>query len=361
MGKIRVVLVDDSSLTRGLLRAFLEGDADIEIVGEARNGREAVSLARELKPNLITMDLEMPVMNGMQAIEEIMATKAVPILVVSSVADAQNAYEAVARGALEVIAKPEYDAKAAAEFVAKVKMLAGVPVITHIRPRLEGKKTAPEIRPSVASPPAPAPQGDFPASYSRIFAIASSTGGPQILALILAQLPAGFPCPVLVSQHISDGFAGGMADWLAGLCKMRVRLAQEGELILPGVIYISPSEANLAVTPSRRISLREQPLTDIYHPSCNVLLNTVAEVFGRQSIGIILTGMGKDGAEGIVNIRKAGGATLAQDEASSVIFGMNKVAIDSGSVQKILPADEIAREMMGIAGVACTHSTASQP
>ncbi len=358
MGKIRVLLVDDSSLTRGLLRAFLEDDEDIEIVGEAGNGREAVKLARELRPNLVTMDLEMPVMNGMQAIEEIMATRAVPILVVSSVANAHNAYEAVAHGALEVIAKPEYDAKAAAEFVAKVKMLAGVPVITHIRSRLKGKENSCAPLSSSAHPPLLASHENVPAGYSRIFAIASSLGGPQALSLVLAQLPADFPCPILVSQHISAGFAGGMADWLAGLCKVRVRLAQEGDLILPGVVYISPSEANLVVTSSRRITLQQQLPADIYHPSCNALLNAVAEVCGCRSIGIILTGMGRDGAEGIANIRKAGGATLAQDESSSVIFGMNKVAIDSGSVQKVLSVDAIAREMIGIAS-AC--SVASQP
>jgi len=180
MGKIRVVLVDDSSLMRGLLRTFLEEDDDIEIVGEAGNGREAVTLARELKPNLMTMDLEMPVMNGMQAIEEIMATKAVPILVVSSVADAHNAYEAVARGALEVIAKPEYEAKAAAEFVAKVKMLAGVSVITHIRSRLKGKETVCAPQSPSAQPPLLVPQDNVPVGYSRIFAIASSLGGHRL-------------------------------------------------------------------------------------------------------------------------------------------------------------------------------------
>lgn len=358
MGKIRVLLVDDSSLTRGLLRVFLEGDEDIEIVGEARNGREAIKLARELKPNLVTMDLEMPVMNGMQAIAEIMATKAVPILVVSSVANAHNAYEAIAHGALEVMAKPEYDVKAAAEFVAKVKMLVGVPVITHVRSRLNGKKSSCVPHSPPAQPSLPAPLENVPTGYSRIFAIASSLGGPQALALVLAQLPADFPCPILVSQHIAAGFAGGMVNWLAGLCKVRVRLAQEGELILPGVVYVSPSEANFVVTPSRRITLQKQLSTDIYHPSCNVLLNAVAKVYGCRSIGIILTGMGSDGAHGIATIRKAGGATLAQDEASSVIYGMNKVAIESGSVQKVLPADLIAREMIGIAS-AC--SVASQP
>jgi two-component system chemotaxis response regulator CheB len=350
MKKIRVVVADDSSLARDLLRTFLESDEEIEIVGEARNGHEAVELARALKPDVITMDLEMPVMNGMQAIEEIMSSKAAPILVVSSVADARNAYEAVARGALEVIGKPEYDASAAAEFVARVKMLAKVPVITHLRSRSGGR---PPAASGAAAEPGPLPAADASrGGIARVFAIASSTGGPQALALILAQLPAGFPCPVLISQHISDGFAAGMAAWLGGLCKLPVRLGSEGELIAPGVVYLSPSETHLTVTPSRRLALRERQPGEVYRPSCNALLESVAEVFGRQAVGIILTGMGSDGARGIEAIRRAGGATLAQDEASSVIFGMNKVAVDGGHVQQVLPASGMAGEMCRIAGVA---------
>lgn len=350
MTKIRVLLVDDSKLARGLLRSFLESDPDIEVVGEAGDGQEAIELARELKPNLITMDLEMPVMGGVQAIEEIMATKAVPILVVSGVADAHNAYAAVSHGALEVIGKPECDAQSAADFVAKVKLLAGVPVITHLRARLRDTSTSrPDIPPPAQIAAPAAPDGD--GGYRRVFAIASSTGGPQALALILASLPANFPSPVLISQHIYDGFAEGMVAWLGGLCKLPVRLGREGEPIAPGVVYISPSESNMAATPSRRIALRERGARDIYHPVCNVLLESAAEVFRQQAVGIILTGMGSDGAVGIAAVRMAGGSTVAQDEASSVIFGMNKVAIDNGNVQQVLPLSGIAAEMCRLAGV----------
>lgn len=372
MAKIRVVLTDDSSLARELLRSFLESDGGIEVVGEARDGAEAVRLAVELKPDLMTMDLEMPVMGGMEAISEIMATRAIPILVVSSVNDAKNAYAAVARGALDAMNKPEFDSASGAEFVAKVKMLSQVRVITHIRSRFSVGAGSPAINattevnvgnrgqgrsygevvgihePSGSVPPMAAP----PPDNQRLFAIASSTGGPQALALILGSLPANFPCPVLISQHISDGFAPGMAQWLAGLCKLPVRLAREGEMVMPGTIHISPSEANLAVMPSRRITLAPRLPNEIYHPSCDVLLDSVAAVYGRQGIGIILTGMGSDGARGIEKIRQAGGATLAQDEASSVIFGMNKVAIDRGGVQQVLPAGEIPQAMCRLAGLA---------
>ena len=350
MAKIRVVLTDDSSLARELLRSFLESDGDIEIVGEAANGAEAVRLAGELKPDLVTMDLEMPVMGGMDAIGEIMAAHAVPILVVSSVADAKNACAAVALGALDAISKPELDVVAAAGFVAKVKMLAKIPVITHLRLRTSAK-TLPEVAHPL--PPAVPPASLAPPSVdtSRLFAIASSTGGPQALALILGSLPAAFPCAILISQHIADGFAPGMAEWLAGVCKLPVRLAREGETAMAGTVYVSPSEANLAVTPSRRMTLVPRLAGEIYHPTCDVLLASVAAVYGRQGVGIILTGMGSDGAAGMNKIRQAGGATLAQDEASSVIFGMNKVAIERGGVQLVLPASEIPQTMCRLAGL----------
>lgn len=357
MAKIRVVLTDDSSLTRDMLRNLLENDGDIEVIGEARNGAEAVRLAVELNPDLITMDLEMPVMNGMDAIGEIMATRAVPILVVSSTADAQQACAAVAYGALDAISKPTFDADAGAALAAKVKMLANIRVITHIRSRFSGKSTAP-VSAAVAGKTAYAerPDGSTPPlsavnKLSRVFAIVSSTGGPQALAMILGQLPANFPCPLLISQHIADGFAAGMAQWLATICKLPVRLAQHGEPLLAGTAYVSPSEANLTVTPAHRIALARRLAGEIYRPTGDVLLASVAAVYGRHSVGIILTGMGSDGAAGIEKIRRAGGITLAQDEASSVIYGMNKVAIERGGVQQVLPADQIPDAMCRLANL----------
>jgi len=337
MAKIRVLVADDSALARGLLRDFLESDGDIEVVGEAVNGAQAVRLALELKPDLVTMDIEMPVMGGMEAISEIMATHAVPILVVSSTANAQQACAAVARGALDAISKPKLDPTTRAAFIAKVKMLARIKVITHIRSR----------RISAVAPVASVATN----SNSRVFAIASSTGGPQALAAILGELPVNFPCAILISQHISDGFAAGMADWLAGICKLPVRLAREGELLAPGVVYISPSETNLSVTRSRRITLVRRLPEEIFHPTCDVLLTSVATVYGRLGVGIILTGMGNDGAAGIEKIHQAGGATLAQDEDSSVIYGMNRVAIERGAVQQILSAGDIPEAMCRLASL----------
>jgi two-component system chemotaxis response regulator CheB len=238
-----------------------------------------------------------------------------------------------------------------ADFVDKVRLLAGVSVITRLRPRkvpaAGSSAVLPEL-PAAAPPFSTAPVAG-PTSYPRVFAIACSTGGPQALAQILSALPSGFPCPVLIAQHISDGFAGGMVEWLRGICRLPVRLAAAGDLLQAGVVHISPSERHFSVTPTRHIALLARGPRDVFHPSCDVLLNSVADVFGHQAIGIILTGMSHDGAKGIARIRERGGMTLAQDEATSVIYGMNRVAIEAGAVQQVLPVGAIARAMVQMA------------
>ncbi|MBF0191209.1 MAG: chemotaxis-specific protein-glutamate methyltransferase CheB [Magnetococcales bacterium] len=341
MPTIRVVIVDDSLLTRQMLREVLESVPGITVTGEAGNGKQAVEVVRELKPDLVTMDLEMPVMGGLEAIEEIMCAKAVPILVLSSVADARVALEAMELGALEVMEKPDLSPESAAQLIAKVQLLSGVAVVTRMRPR----KTTRLTTPPVAISPEPWPVQGYP----YVFALASSMGGPQALARILPALPKDFSCPVVIAQHISDGFARGIVEWLASLCALPVRLAAEGEPLQPGVIHVSPSEFHFTVSASRRVALMERRATDIYRPSCDHLLRSVAEVFGPRAIGIILTGMGSDGAQGMVRIHEKGGVTLAQDEASSLMFGMNQVAIHTGAIQRILPVETIAAEMIRLA------------
>jgi two-component system chemotaxis response regulator CheB len=353
MKRIRVLIVDDSTVARGQLRGFLEADADMEVVGEARNGREAVELARELKPGVVTMDLEMPAMSGLEAIEEIMCSKAVPILVVSSVANAHRALEAVGRGAIEVIGKPRIGSPEVADFVAKVRLLAGVSVVTRLRPRKTAAACVNPVLPKSSMASTLATSSAISATsaaglsaYPRVFAIACSTGGPQALAQILSALPSTFPCPVLIAQHIAEGFAHGMVEWLRGICRLPVRLAAQGELLQAGVVHISPSECHFRVTPTRHIALLARGPHDVFHPSCDVLLSSVADVFGPQAVGIILTGMSNDGVKGIERIHEKGGTTLAQDEVTSVVYGMNRVAIESGCVQQVLPVREIAQAMV---------------
>jgi len=342
MAGIRVIVTDDSALARSLLRDFLESDGDITVVGEARNGREAVDLVHRLQPDLVTMDLEMPVMGGLAAIEEIMASRPVPILVVSGVADAHKAFEAVSRGALEVIDKPEVGSASKRDLIAKVRMLSRVKVITHLR-----------IRAFAPPPPVPAvgpaavPAGAT--AWPRLFAIASSTGGPQVLAAILSRLPADFPCPIVIAQHIAEGFAPGMAEWLASLCAIKVRLAREDDTPLPGVAYLAPSETNVVISPGRRLTLPARGAGDIYRPSCDLLLGSVAAVCGRASVGVILTGMGSDGAEGLGEMLRRGSPTIAQDRATSVVWGMPGEAVKRGNAAEVLPIDQIAARALALA------------
>jgi two-component system chemotaxis response regulator CheB len=359
MSGVRVLIVDDSPMVRALIRALVEMAEGLTVCGEAENGRQAVEQVLALQPDMITMDLQMPEMDGLEAIEDIMAIRPTPILVLSDVADARNAMAAVARGALEATHKPSVDDGPG--FTARLKMLAGVPVIRHLRSK------RPPVSPlsSTASrtgegeschrlfhkTPSPwiGEGGGRGGQQERVFAIAASTGGPQALAQLLPKLPADFPAPVLIAQHISDGFAAGMATWLNDLCPLAVAIAQEGERLVAGRIYLADSITHLAVTAEQRIHLRPRAGSDIYRPSCDVLLTTVADIFNQRAVGVILTGMGRDGAQGMAAIRRAGGVTLGQDEATSVVYGMNREAIVAGSVQSVLPLTAIADEMMWLA------------
>ena len=337
-GPIRVLLVDDSPSVRAMLRAMLEADPGIRVVGEAGDGKQAIAMTKALQPNVVTMDLQMPVMGGLEAIGEIMADAAVPILVVSGQADAGQAYAAISSGALDVMSKQ--DLGQGPPLVAKVKLLAGVRVITHVRARPQ---------PLPLPPPAKKP-GDE--SFALVFAIAASTGGPQALAEVLAALPSEFPSPVLVAQHISAGFAAGLAEWLDLQCPLPVRLARDGDTLQPGVVFISPSEHNLAVARGGRLQLEPGDPSQIYHPSCDRLLSSLADAYGKRSVGVILTGMGSDGVAGIARIAQAGGLTLAQDQVSSVVFGMNAEAIRRGHAREVLALGELAKRMCGLAAAA---------
>ncbi|MYL24447.1 chemotaxis-specific protein-glutamate methyltransferase CheB [Halomonas alkaliantarctica] len=351
--RYRVLVVDDSATARALLRELLE-QGGMAVVAEARNGEEAVELVREHRPDLVTMDLHMPVMSGLQAIEAIMHEKAVPILVVSSETDAEMACEALDMGALEVMTKPDLTPSQAAQFVRKARLLAGVPVITRIKRRIMTNNVAtPPLVASKApvegSPHPRSAPGDAKARpYQHVFALASSTGGPQALARLLPRLEATFPAPILLAQHMCDGFVEGMAQWLSGMCHVNVKVAEEGEPLKAGHVYISPSETHLTVTPYHRVALQARTATDIYRPSCDHLLASVAEVYGKEAIGVILTGMGRDGAAGMQKIHAKGGVGLAQDEASSLIYGMNQEAVKLGGVHRELPLEKLADEMQRI-------------
>ena len=346
-GKIRVVIVDDSALVREILQVVLSLDNDIEVVGHAKNGKEAIDLASKLRPDVITMDISMPEMDGIDAIEHIMAYHPTPIMVLTSLSDAGMAFRSLSKGALEVVEKPELDDDKCREFVTKIKQLSKVQVITHISGRLKSRKR---------NPVAESPQreetlkkgirpGRGIETEKKVVAIGSSTGGPKVLGHILGSLPADISSGILIVQHISDGFVGTLVDWLDDISEIRIKEAEDGETVLSGVAYIAPARLHLAVSDGR-ISLDNSATVEGQRPSADFLFSSVAREYGPGSIGVILSGMGRDGALGIREIRDAGGFTIAQDEKSCVVFGMPKVAIELGGVQEVLPPESIPAEVL---------------
>lgn len=350
MPKIKVLVVDDSSLARMVLIEHLTRDKDIEIVGVAGNGKEALRKVKYLKPSIVTMDINMPVMGGLETIEQIMAYNPVPVLVVTSRADAETAYAAIAKGALEIIRKPDVDTANSRELIRKVKLLAGVRVITHVRGRqgTERKKTRVSVK---REKTAASPGKTVTEIPKKAVAIASSTGGPKTLARILQEIPANLPMPVFVAQHIPPDFVSGLTEWLDSVVSLIVKIGEDGERIRSGTVYISPADKNMVVSGKNRIILREREPGSVYAPSCDLMISSVAGVYKRNALGIILTGMGKDGVGGLADIRQKGGKTIAQDKETSIVYGMPKVAAERGLADRILKPEDIIDEIIEFGGM----------
>jgi two-component system, chemotaxis family, protein-glutamate methylesterase/glutaminase len=336
--EITVVVVDDSLVCREMLSEILSSDPEIKVVGMGRDGGEAIELVKQLRPSLVTMDIHMPKMDGIGATEEIMAFCPTPILIVSSSVRPDQtgpAFDALKAGALDVLKKPEPKdwselEHIGVELIAKVKMLARVHVVTHVRGRIRDR--AQRARPTLSGP-------------RTLLAIGSSTGGPAALVAVLSKLPEDFRPAVVVAQHIADGFVPGLVEWLGTLCKLPVVQARNGQDLVGGAILVAPTGGHLAVR-SGCVETVEAEAGDVYRPSCNVLFESAAKSQGAKTIGVILTGMGADGAKGLKALHDAGGYTIAQDERTSVIFGMPKAAIEIGAVDVVSPIDLIADEIM---------------
>ncbi len=333
---IRVLVVDDSPSVRQKVIAVLTSDPLITIVGEAADGAEAVAMVRSLKPDVVTMDIEMPVMGGLEAIEKIMHQSPVPILVVAAQTGVRIAFDAVSKGALDVFEKTNVGADGGAALIRKVKILSRISV--------EAAQKALGLRAikATASVEPPLEEG----AGVKIVAIASSTGGPQAINFILSRLPATFPAPIVISQHVIEGFSQGMADWLDAGTALTVTMATKGVQPEPGTVYLSPSEASMKISRQGVILLVPTEAAQVYHPSCDLLLTSVAEAYRDEALGLILSGMGDDGVLGMQALKAAGGFTLAQDEQSSVVYGMNGLAVSRGLIDKVLPLDEIPAELL---------------
>lgn len=328
--KVRVLIADDSLVAREMLAQILSSDPMIEVVGQAKDGEEAVDMVARLRPDLVTMDIHMPKLDGLKATEKIMAFTPTPILVVSSSVHGEGigrAFDALNLGALEVIKKPEprdwtdLD-RIGRDVIRKVKILSNVRVITHIRGR---KDRVPEHVPFERA-----------GRDSRaLVAIGSSTGGPSALLTVLGGLAADFPVPIVIAQHIAEGFIPGLVSWLDAGCKIRVVAAQDGQRIEPGTAYVAPTGVNMVVD-GGAVRYREPLFSQLYIPSADTLFESVARSHGKRAVGVILTGMGADGAEGLKLLRNTGAATIAQDEATCTVFGMPKAAIEIGAAGDVL-------------------------
>ncbi|MRG93877.1 chemotaxis-specific protein-glutamate methyltransferase CheB [Polyangium spumosum] len=359
MSKTRVLVIEDSLTVRRRLVLALAADPGCEVVGEAGDGERGITLCESLRPDVVTLDLILERGTGIEVTEHIMAFCPTPIVIVSAASnrgDMTKTYDALRAGALEVIEKPTGDApdeEWSRRFVETVKLAAKIRVITHPRGKLKANPSAPPVLAPAPLPARPVSLVEPPSSHGLV-AIGASTGGPGALVQILRQLPATFPLPVLLVIHIGLPFGRAFAEWLDGMVPLSVVEAKHGDLLPPpgaGRVLMAPPDRHLVVR-GGRLWLDDGPERHSCKPSVDVLFESVAEEFGRAAIGCLLTGMGKDGALGLLAMKRAGAMTLVQDESTSVVFGMPREAIRLGAASRILPVGEFGRTllMLGRAG-----------
>lgn len=328
---LRVLIADDSVLARAVIKDMFAGSAEIAIIGEAGNGREAVAMTEDLRPDLVVMDLMMPVMTGLEAIEEIMARVPTPILVLSATVDERDvnlAFSAIKKGALDVMEKPDAalaDMKVfAARLAEKIKLLSRIRVIRHHRRRPKEELAVPKRE----------------EAERNILAIGASTGGPKAVMSIVKNLPEKLPATVFIVQHIASGFAKGFAQWLDHESRIRVRIPGDGDEFREGEVLVAPNDCHMMIERGR---VRLVPGTPVNccRPSIDVLFSSIADEFGDRTVAVLLTGMGKDGAEGLRLIKKRGGHTIVQDEETSAVFGMPKAALALRAADEVLSLSAI--------------------
>jgi two-component system chemotaxis response regulator CheB len=328
---IRVLIVDDSAFVRQALQRMLREDPEIEVVGTARDGQEAIERVTELRPDVVTLDLQMPRMGGLEALERIMATHPVPVLLLSSQArqGADVTLRALEMGALDFIDK------------SGVGNMSILTLSDELREKIHAlARVAPERLAPRASTAGTPPVGERQRAAAELVVIATSTGGPKALQAVIPSLPASLGAAVLVVQHMPPGFTQPLAERLAQRSALPVREAQDGEALAPGQVLIAPAGLHMKLRKRAdrvRVWLDEEPRSALHRPSADVLMACVAKLYGPQALGVILTGMGSDGVLGLRALRAAGGRSLAESEETCVIYGMPKAAVEAGVVDRSLP------------------------
>jgi two-component system, chemotaxis family, protein-glutamate methylesterase/glutaminase len=341
--KTRILIVDDSAYTRQMIKRIVEQDEGLEVAGIASSGIDAMAKTLRLNPDIITLDFEMPEMDGFSFLRWLMHEKPTPVIMVSSHNDSKTVFKALELGAVDFIAKPTRRASIELQSIEK-DLLRKVRGIKNIRMDLLSKNL--ELlgnREESAEA-----EKDLPQEI-KVVAIGSSTGGPAALQIILTRIPSDFSAAIVVSQHMPKGFTGPLSERLNKLSQVRIKEAQDLDPVEPGTVLICPGGYHLGVKSKGRETvavLKEGKLTDKYVPSVDHMMKSVADTFGRNSMGVILTGMGNDGRNGMVEINEKGGYTIAESEESAVVFGMPAEAIKAGAAKAVLPISAIPSEIM---------------
>jgi len=351
---IRVLIVEDSPVTQELLAFILESDPQLQVIARAADGEEAVRAVERLRPDVVTMDIHMPKLDGIEATRQIMQTVPLPIVIVSTSTtpgEVATTFKAMDAGAVAVVEKPPGPghpghAEMAQKMVETVRLMSEVRVIRRWRRK---RVEAPEGEAATVAPAlGPAPikrEADI-----RLIAVGTSTGGPQALQALLQELPAQFPVPILIVQHITAGFLPGMVQWLNNCTQIKIKIADEGERPLPGHAYLAPDAHHMGIYGDGRILLSKAMPESGLRPAVSFLFRSTTEVLGARVAGVLLTGMGKDGAQELRLMHDRGAVTLAQDAESSVIHGMPGEAIALGAADYILPPARIASTLAALTG-----------
>jgi two-component system chemotaxis response regulator CheB len=342
---VRVLVVDDSAFMRKVLRGLLESDPLIQVVGTARDGQDGVRQALALEPDVVTMDIEMPRLDGFGALRELMMARPTPVVMVSSHTSegAEATIKALTLGAVDFVAKPSGSISlnmhvTREELIAKVKGAAGAtPRFRRVLAELPPLRR--ELGGSAASGALPGLVGELP--IKRVVAIGCSTGGPGALHQIIPRLPADLSAAYLVVQHMPPGFTKSLANRLNEISAVQVKEAEEGDLVSAGRVLVAPGGYHMTVGPDGRVHLDQEPSLHGVRPAVDKLFESLAPLYGNRMVGIILTGMGYDGAKGMGQLKKRGATTIAEDASTCIVYGMPKVVIELGLADQVLPVHEI--------------------